>query len=220
MAKNVLHHSLWPSSLPLLVTIHYLLSVPPAKQRLYYSWCDFWPKSPVFNKIKYIWVHNCCSPSKGLQYSVGIFPKTGILRKTTVGLGQDFSAAQARLSHRLKGKGTWLDEDQMLLHLRSRKTSPSSQVYIGGCLAGPAMDQSKSWSPIPLPFLLELVGMQHRLEGGCSRQRSHPWCGWLKARNPSLCCTIHLSIWTCLKFLSKPGLKSRPLKAPFFTYVL
>lgn len=62
MAKTRLHHSLW---LLLLVTIYYLLSVPPAKQR-HYSWCDFWPKSPVFNKVNYLCVHNLCSPSKVL----------------------------------------------------------------------------------------------------------------------------------------------------------
>lgn len=69
--------------------------------------------------------------------------------------GQDFSAAQARPSRCLKGEGAWLDEDKMLLHPRRRKTSPTSQVYIGRCLAalqpwtrartGPSLPYSFSW---------------------------------------------------------------------------
>ena len=72
MAKPMLHHSLWPGSLSVLVTMHYLLSVPPTRQRHLYSWCNFWPKCPAFNNVKNIHVQNCCSPSKVLQHLQGI----------------------------------------------------------------------------------------------------------------------------------------------------
>lgn len=97
-------------------------------------------------------VRNCCSPAKVLQYSLEIFPKNGILRKTTVMPPQCFSAAQARLSCCLKGEGAQLNEDQTLLCPR-RKMLSSSQVYIGGCLAAlQPWTRARAGHSLPNPF--------------------------------------------------------------------
>lgn len=137
-------------------------------------------------------------------------------------LGQDFSAARARLSCSLKVEGTQLDEDQMLLHPRGTKMSPQfPSLYRWVCCCSPAMDQSKSWPLTPLPLLLELVGMRCRQGGWKEAVADDGPVPSVDDERPEIphcaaqfiCC----SIWTCLKFLSKPGLKSWLLKAPFFT---
>lgn len=99
-----------------------------------------------------------------------------------------------------------MDEVQKLLHPR-RKIFPSSQIYLRSCLAAPcpwiqarAAPQSPSLGPGVGALILPLVWRMESLKP------------FPVLHNPSAAALGHA--WN---FLSKPGLQSWQLKAPFLT---